>query len=235
MLLLVMVAAFVFHFQGRQTLEGQQDDLSTAVTNLDMTRTQLDIAFQSVEATRLATAQELATAVANSILYEGQLVESQQQVDALTTQVDDLTGELAAIGEPPRSVPTGRTPGRNPGLLCSAGCARGGNTPAGRQRCHRSRVGKVAAGLDHLDSIGFERVLLAELARQQRPRGDDQVTASIGGQVDAASKPAHPSRASRPAGVLVCDRNDDRAPVASHCDRHGPGVQAVEEHDVGMR
>ncbi len=97
MLLLVMVAAFVFLFQGRQTLEGQRDDLSTAVTGLDMTRTQLDIAFQSVEATRLATGQELATAVANSILYEGQLVESQQQVDALTTQVDDLTGQLAAI------------------------------------------------------------------------------------------------------------------------------------------
>lgn len=115
MLLLVMVAAFVFLFQGRQTLEGQRDELATAVTGLDMTRTQLDLAFQSVEATRLATGQELATAVAEAILYEGQLVESQQQVDTLVSQVDGLTGELAAASgtvaanvtnTPPESVPT---------------------------------------------------------------------------------------------------------------------------------
>ncbi len=97
MLLLVMTAAFVFLFQGRQSLAGQRDDLATTVTNLDMTRTQLELAFQSVEATRLATGEELATAIANSILYEEQLVESQQQVDALTGQMDTLTGELAAI------------------------------------------------------------------------------------------------------------------------------------------
>lgn len=115
MLLLVMVAAFVFLFQGRQTLEGQRDELATAVTGLDMTRTQLDLAFQSVEATRLGTGQELATAVAEAVLYEGQLVESQQQVDMLVSQVDGLTGELAAASgtvaanvanTPPESVPT---------------------------------------------------------------------------------------------------------------------------------
>ncbi|HRQ41468.1 MAG TPA: hypothetical protein PLD25_26410 [Chloroflexota bacterium] len=96
MLLLVMVAAFVFLFQGRQTLVGQRDDLATAVTGLDMTRTQLDLAFQSVEATRLATGQELATAIAEAILYEGQLVESQQQVNTLTTEMEALQAELAA-------------------------------------------------------------------------------------------------------------------------------------------
>lgn len=96
MLLLVMAAAFVFLFQGRQTLEGQRDGLATAVTGLDMTRTQLDLAFQSVEATRLATGQELATAIAEAILYEGQLVESQQQVDTLTSEVETLQRQLAA-------------------------------------------------------------------------------------------------------------------------------------------
>ncbi len=96
MLLLVMVAAFVFLFQGRRALETQRDGLATAVTGLDMTRTQLDLAFQSVEATRLATGQELATAVAEAILYEGQLVESQQQVNTLTAEMASLQETLVA-------------------------------------------------------------------------------------------------------------------------------------------
>lgn len=104
MLLLVLAAAFVFLFQGRQTLVGQRDALATSVAGLEVTREQLDLAFQSVEATRLATAEELATAVADTILYESQLVASQQQVDDLTAQVDSLAVELTASITPTTEV-----------------------------------------------------------------------------------------------------------------------------------
>lgn len=95
MLLLVLGAAFVFLFQGRQTLQTQRNELATSVAGLEVTREQLDLAFQSVEATRLLTGEELATAVAEKVLLEGQLVASDQQVEMLTATVEALAIDLA--------------------------------------------------------------------------------------------------------------------------------------------
>ncbi|MCP4361701.1 MAG: hypothetical protein GY796_27125 [Chloroflexi bacterium] len=95
-LLLLLVAAFVFLYDGRQTLEGQRDDLTTQAADL---QGQLDVvnpAFQAAVATRTMVEGDLATAVNDTVLLEEQLVGSQQEVDGLTSQVEGLTGDLAA-------------------------------------------------------------------------------------------------------------------------------------------
>lgn len=76
-------------------LQTQRNELATSVAGLEVTREQLDLAFQSVEATRLTTGDELATAVAEKVLLEGQLVASDQQVEMLTATVDALAIDLA--------------------------------------------------------------------------------------------------------------------------------------------
>jgi hypothetical protein len=107
MLLLVLGAGFVFMFQGRQALTGQRDELATSVVNLQGELEENSLAFQSVEATRLATGEKLATAVAEKVLLEGQLVESDQQIDTLTATVDALTMAVAtAIGPLPTATAT---------------------------------------------------------------------------------------------------------------------------------
>lgn len=103
MLLLVMAAAFVFLFQGRRTLLTRNAALNTS----------LDV--MGVQATAVANAQataqrQLATAEANAVLLEGQLVTSQQELDDLmvaATAVAESNAQLeqerqALLERPPQ-------------------------------------------------------------------------------------------------------------------------------------
>jgi len=91
MLLLVLGAAFVFLFQGRQVLERQVDSLGTESATLRQELAQMESTLAVSEATRLAAGDALATAESAAVLLEGQLVASQQEADALATRVTELT------------------------------------------------------------------------------------------------------------------------------------------------
>lgn len=90
MLLLVSAAAFIFLFQGRTALEARNQQLEQAVVRAE---TQVDAA----QSTRDALAAALATAEADSVLLEGQLVESQQEADDLTAQLAESDAALAEL------------------------------------------------------------------------------------------------------------------------------------------
>lgn len=109
MLLLVLFAAFFFLFNGRQAVIEQRDSLETKTADLqqDLAQTELDLA--AAEATRVITVDALATAESNALLLDGELVRSQQEVDALTEQLDSAsqtitalqTQQEAALAQPP--------------------------------------------------------------------------------------------------------------------------------------
>ncbi|MCA9931354.1 MAG: hypothetical protein KC419_22870 [Anaerolineales bacterium] len=90
MLLLVALAAFIFLFQGRQTLETQnmvlRDDLKTAVSDNN-----------AITQNRNELSAALATAESDAVLLEGQLVESEQAAEVLRTEVTDTGNALAQL------------------------------------------------------------------------------------------------------------------------------------------
>lgn len=109
MLLLVLLAAFVFLFQGRQKVIEQRDGLEskTAVLQQDLDKTESDLS--AAETTQAETAAALATAETSTLLLDGELVQSQQEVDALTEQLDAASQTIttledeqeAALTQPP--------------------------------------------------------------------------------------------------------------------------------------
>jgi hypothetical protein len=120
MLLLVLLAAFVFLFQGRQQVVEQRNRLETQTADLqqDLAQTELDQA--AAESTRAATADALATAESNAVLLDGELVRSQQEVDALTEQLDAASQTIttlqdqqeAVLSQPPEVAILSPTSGR---------------------------------------------------------------------------------------------------------------------------
>ncbi|KAA3657898.1 MAG: hypothetical protein DWQ04_26755 [Chloroflexi bacterium] len=90
MLLLVSVAAFIFLFQGRQTLESRNQSLAG---ELETTKAEQEAA----SGTRGALAVALATVESDSILLEGQLVQSQQEIDELTTALTETGNALGLL------------------------------------------------------------------------------------------------------------------------------------------
>lgn len=120
MLLLVLIAAFVFLFQGRQQVVEQRDGLETKTADLqqDLAQTELDLA--AAEATRAVTADALATAESSTVLLDGELVRSQQEVDALTEQLDAASQTIttlqsqqeAVLAQPPEVAILSPTSGR---------------------------------------------------------------------------------------------------------------------------
>lgn len=92
MLLLVLGAAFVFLFQGRQVLEREVDSLSSESATRQQELAQMEAALAVSEATRQVAVETLATAESATVLLEGQLVASQQEADTLSTRVAELTG-----------------------------------------------------------------------------------------------------------------------------------------------
>jgi hypothetical protein len=91
MILLVAAAAFIFLFQGRQSL---QDEMATqtAVQSQQLLQTGSDLA--AAEATRDVTLEAVATNEADRVRLEGELVASQHQVDELTGELATQTAEL---------------------------------------------------------------------------------------------------------------------------------------------
>ena len=94
MLLLVALAAFVFLYQGRLGLQDEIATISAEQSQLqqDLLQTGSDLA--AVEATRDLTQEALATAEADKVLLEGDIVTNQQEVDSLNQQLDEKTAEL---------------------------------------------------------------------------------------------------------------------------------------------
>lgn len=94
MVVLVLVAAFIFLYQGRQTVTDQITAVSTQNANLQQALTQTQTAVIAADSTRQATEHTLATVEADAILLEGELVAEQQEADALATQIADLNAQL---------------------------------------------------------------------------------------------------------------------------------------------
>lgn len=94
MVVLVLAAAFVFLYQGRQTVTDQITAVSTQNANLQQALTQTQTAVIVADTTRQATEQTLATVEADAVLLEGELVAEQQEADALATQIADLNVQL---------------------------------------------------------------------------------------------------------------------------------------------
>ncbi|MFZ1397035.1 MAG: Ig-like domain-containing protein [Candidatus Promineifilaceae bacterium] len=97
MLLLVLIAAFIFLFQGRQTVIEQRDNLETETADLQQDLAQTGLNLAAAESTRAVTADALATAESNALLLDGELVRSQQEVDALTEQLDAASQTITTL------------------------------------------------------------------------------------------------------------------------------------------
>jgi hypothetical protein len=99
MLLLVLAAAFVFLFQGRETLREQVDDSQRNNSRLeaDLKDTATDLAAS--EATRQAVEALLTATESDVMSLEGQLLESEQEVDELTGSAELMEDELATAKE----------------------------------------------------------------------------------------------------------------------------------------
>ncbi len=120
MLLLVLIAAFVFLFQGRQQVVEQRDSLETKTADLQQGLAQTELDLAAAEATRAITADALATAESSTVLLDGELVRSQQEVDALTEQLDAASQTIttlqnqqeAVLAQPPEVAILSPTSGR---------------------------------------------------------------------------------------------------------------------------
>lgn len=116
MLLMVVAAGFVFLFQAELRFRDHLRDLSTENETLRAAQAGAELELSGAVATRDAIAADLAAAEGDTRLLEGQLVESQQAVDELTSQtatltaeVDGLTADLAALeGEQQSRPPVAR-------------------------------------------------------------------------------------------------------------------------------
>jgi hypothetical protein len=99
MLLLVLIAAFHFSYQNQQALQQRLTQAHTdrAAAGEAATRSAADL--ELVQSTRQAAQNALATAEAEAVLLEGQLVTSQQQAEELNRQIDGLTNSVEETGD----------------------------------------------------------------------------------------------------------------------------------------
>lgn len=116
MLLLVAAAGFVFLFQGGLRLRDETRQIVAANETLRAEAAAADLELAGEVATRQATTAALATAEHDSLLLEGQLVDSQLAAEELATQAatlgeesDGLRDELAQLqGEAQARPPVAR-------------------------------------------------------------------------------------------------------------------------------
>jgi hypothetical protein len=99
MLLLVLLGAFYFSYLSQQTLQQrlQAAQAETAAAVVSATRSAADM--DEVLATRQAALNALATAEADAVLLEGQLVASQQRAEELNNQIATLTHNIDEANE----------------------------------------------------------------------------------------------------------------------------------------
>jgi hypothetical protein len=95
MLLVVAAAAFFFLFTRQQRLVEQTATLTAVSDTQRQDLAETGLALNAAESTREATAAALATAQANEIALEGELVQSDEETAVLQSQNDELTGQLA--------------------------------------------------------------------------------------------------------------------------------------------
>jgi hypothetical protein len=95
MLLVAAVAAFFFLFSRQQRLVEQTATLTAVSDDLRQDLAETGLALTAAESTREATATALATAQANEIVLEGELVQSDEETAVLQSQNDELAGQLA--------------------------------------------------------------------------------------------------------------------------------------------
>jgi hypothetical protein len=108
MLLLVAAAGFVFLFQAELRFRDQLRGLTAENDSLRAAQAETDLALAGTEATRETTAAALATAEHDTLLLEGQLVDSQATVDALDAQVEELNDQVATPPAEAASPPVAR-------------------------------------------------------------------------------------------------------------------------------
>lgn len=95
MLLLVAVAAFVFLFTRQQQLVDKTATLTAVSDDLRRELAESGLALTAAESTREATISALATAQANEMALEGELVKSDEETAVLQSERDDLAEQLA--------------------------------------------------------------------------------------------------------------------------------------------
>ncbi|MEZ4540927.1 MAG: hypothetical protein R3C43_13230 [Chloroflexota bacterium] len=99
MLLMVVAAGFVFLFQAELRFRDNLRDLSADNETLRSAQASLELELSGAVATRDALSADLAAAEGDTRLLEGQLVESQQTVDELTTRVATLTSDVDELAD----------------------------------------------------------------------------------------------------------------------------------------
>ncbi len=97
MLLLVLAAGFVFLFQAQTQLRDQVRDSQAAADAARTTQAASERAMLDAEATRDAEAVALATAEHGILLLDGQLVDSQQELDRVAGEVDEMSATVSAL------------------------------------------------------------------------------------------------------------------------------------------
>ena len=112
MLLMIVAAGFVFLFQTELRFRNHLRDLAAENETLRGQQASIELELAGAVATRDAVAAGLAAAEGDTRLLEGQLVDSQQnveelaaQVATLTAEVDTLSGELADLENEDQSRP----------------------------------------------------------------------------------------------------------------------------------
>ncbi|MEZ4518178.1 MAG: Ig-like domain-containing protein [Chloroflexota bacterium] len=96
-LLLVLVGGFVFLFQAELRLRDQVRETSGEVTSLQEVQATSAAQMADVAATRDTAVEALATAEYGSVLLEGQLVDSEQDVESLTAEIEQLSTDLEDV------------------------------------------------------------------------------------------------------------------------------------------
>jgi hypothetical protein len=103
MLLLVLLSAFYFSYQSQQLLQQRlteaQDDRATALATAVEAATRQTAELEAAQATHQTAVNALATAEADVVLLDGQLVVSQQRVEELNRQIEALTAGEEPTGE----------------------------------------------------------------------------------------------------------------------------------------
>lgn len=97
MLLLVLAAGFVFLFQAQTQLRDQVRDSLAAAEDARATQAAYERELLDAEATRDAEAVARATAEHSILLLDGQLVDSQQELDQVSAEVDQMTATVSAL------------------------------------------------------------------------------------------------------------------------------------------
>lgn len=122
MLLMIVAAGFVFLFQTELRFRDHLRALTAENEQLRAGQAEAELGLSAAVATREAVAADLAAAGGDNLALEGQLVESQQTIEALNAEVEALREELATVtDEQAAQLPVARIVVPAPGATLPAG------------------------------------------------------------------------------------------------------------------